>query len=89
MGLLNDFLNLGVTSYQVILVRVAGLGCWAVGRKGSNKAAHSVSIGIALWFLFPFFIYLPSLYRNFKFMMPFFAPVSIALGVLLWRIFSL
>jgi hypothetical protein len=85
---LKDFINIGITAYQGILLGVVGLGCWALGRKTNQTAHGSVSLGVALWFLFPFFIYIPSLYRNFKFMMPFFAPVSIALGVLLWRCFG-
>ena len=83
-----DFLNSGVTAYQAILVIIAWIGCRALRHKGFQKADYSVSIGIALWFLFPFLIYLPSLYRNFKFMMPFFAPISIFLGILMWRSLS-
>jgi 4-amino-4-deoxy-L-arabinose transferase-like glycosyltransferase len=85
---MKDFINIGITSYQGILLGIVGLGCWALGRKTNQTANRPVSLGVALWFLFPFFIYIPSLYRNFKFMMPFLAPVSIALAVLLWRILA-
>ena len=82
-----EFLNTGITAYQGILLGIAWLGGLFLGRKESQKS-RPVTIGIALWFLVPFVMYLPSLYRNYKFMMPFFAPVSIALGVVLWRLLS-
>jgi hypothetical protein len=84
-----EFLNTGITAYQGILLVVAWLLCKVFRRKEFGKVDRSVSIGLGLWFVLPFLAYLPSLYLNFKFMMPFFAPVSIVLGVLLWRLLSL
>jgi hypothetical protein len=84
-----EFLNTGITVYQGILLMVAWLLCKVFRHKEFGNVDRSVSIGLGLWFILPFLGYLPSLYLNFKFMMPFFAPVSIVLGVLLWRLLSL
>ena len=84
-----EFINIGVTAYQGILLACVLIGSIVLGHNSFQKVSGPIKVGMVLWFLFPFLMYLPSLYRNFKFMMPFFTPMSIALGVLLWRLLSL
>jgi hypothetical protein len=79
------FINDGTTAYQMALLGICWVGALIKNRKKGQGKISQVSIGIMLWFAAPFLIFLPSLYRNLKFMMPFFAPVSIALGVFMWH----
>jgi len=81
---INVFMNGGITAYQAVLLGTCWIGVliWHRGKK--KEKISRITVGIILWFVAPFLIFLPSLYRNFKFMMPFFAPFSIALGVLMW-----
>ncbi len=80
-----DFINSGITAYQALLLALSWLGYRIIKGKGKHNPISLLTIGIILWFVVPFLIYLPSLYLNYKFMIPFFPPVSIALGVVLWR----
>jgi 4-amino-4-deoxy-L-arabinose transferase-like glycosyltransferase len=81
-----DLVNSGITAYQAILLGTCWIGYLIFCRKTKERSISSAAVGIGLWFVVPFLTYLPSLYRNFKFMMPFFAPFSIALGITMWRL---
>ena len=83
---LSDFLNTGITAYQGMLFLALGSVYLIWWQKREMGPFSLNSVGVILWFVFPFVIFLPSLYRNFKFMMPFFAPLSIGLGIMMWRL---
>ena len=79
------FVNDGTTAYQTLLLGICWVGALVKNRENKQENTFQITIGIMLWFAGPFLIFLPSLYRNLKFMMPFFAPFSIALGVFMWK----